>query len=50
VAKKATKRAMNEAMGQIYDGLYQRLGTKERERKIYKMAKRIKKDERHHSS
>jgi hypothetical protein len=28
VAKKTAKRAMSEARGQIYDGLYQRLGTK----------------------
>jgi hypothetical protein len=28
VAKKTAKRAMSEARGQIYDELYQRLGTK----------------------
>jgi hypothetical protein len=39
VAKKTTKRAMSEVRGQMYDGLYQRLGTKEREKDIYRMAK-----------
>jgi hypothetical protein len=29
VAKKTAKRAVSEARGQMYDGLYQRLGTKE---------------------
>jgi hypothetical protein len=29
VAKKTAKRAVSEAMDQMYDGLYQRLGTKE---------------------
>jgi hypothetical protein len=29
VAKKTTKRAVSEARGQMYHGLYQRLGTKE---------------------
>jgi hypothetical protein len=31
VIKKTTKRAVSEVRGQIYDGLYQRLGTKKRE-------------------
>jgi hypothetical protein len=39
VAKKTAKRAVSEARGQIYDGLYQRLGTKEGEKDIYRMAK-----------
>jgi hypothetical protein len=32
VAKKTTKRAVSEARGQMYDGLYHRLGTKEGEK------------------
>jgi hypothetical protein len=39
VTKKTTKRAVSEARGQIYDGLYQRLGTKEGEKDIYRIAK-----------
>jgi hypothetical protein len=39
VAKKTTKRAVSEARGQIYDGLYQQLGTKEWEKDIYRMVK-----------
>jgi hypothetical protein len=39
VAKKTAKRAVNEARGQMYDGLYQQLGTKEWENDIYRMAK-----------
>jgi hypothetical protein len=39
VAKKTTKQAVSEARGQMYDGLYQRLGTKEWEKDIYRMAK-----------
>jgi hypothetical protein len=39
VAKKTVKRTVSEAMGQMYDGLYQRLGTKEGEKDIYRMAK-----------
>jgi hypothetical protein len=39
VAKKTAKRTVSEARGQMYDELYQRLGTKERE-DIYRMAKR----------
>jgi hypothetical protein len=39
VAKKTTKRAVSEARGQMYDGLYQRLGTKEGEKDIYRMTK-----------
>jgi hypothetical protein len=38
VAKNA-KRAVSEARGHMYDGLYQRLGTKEGEKDIYRMAK-----------
>jgi hypothetical protein len=32
-------RAVSEAMGRMYDGLYQRLGKKEQEKDIYRMAK-----------
>jgi hypothetical protein len=39
VAKKTVKRTVSEAKGQIYDELYQRLGTKEGENDIYRMAK-----------
>jgi hypothetical protein len=39
VAKKTTKRAVSEVRGRMYDGLYQRLGTKEGEKDIYRMAK-----------
>jgi hypothetical protein len=40
VAKKTVKRAVSEARGPMYDGLYQRLGMKEGEKDIYMMAKR----------
>jgi hypothetical protein len=39
VAKKTAKRAVSEVRGQMYDGLYQRLGTKEGENDIYRMVK-----------
>jgi hypothetical protein len=39
VAKKTAKRVVSEASGQMYDGLYQRLGTKEGEKGIYRMTK-----------
>jgi hypothetical protein len=39
VPKKTAKRAVSEARGQMYDRLYQRLGTKEGEKDIYRMAK-----------
>jgi hypothetical protein len=39
VAKKTTKRIVSEARGQMYDGLYQRLGTKEGEKDINSMTK-----------
>jgi hypothetical protein len=39
VAKKTAKRTVSEARGQIYDGLYQRLSTKEGEKDIYRMTK-----------
>jgi hypothetical protein len=39
VVKKTTKRAVSEASGQMYDRLYQRLGTNEWEKDIYRMAK-----------
>jgi hypothetical protein len=37
--KKTAKRVMSEARNQMYDGLYQWLGTKEGEKDIYRMAK-----------
>jgi hypothetical protein len=40
VAKKIAKQTLSEVRGQMYDGLYQRLGTKEGEKDIYRMAKR----------
>jgi hypothetical protein len=42
VTKKTAKRAVSEARGQMYDGLYQRLGTKEGEKDIYRMVKNRK--------
>jgi hypothetical protein len=39
VAKKTAKRAVSEVRDQMYDGLYQRLGTKEGEKDIYTMVK-----------
>jgi hypothetical protein len=39
VSKKTVKRAVSEAMGQMYDELHQRLGMKEGEKYIYRMAK-----------
>jgi hypothetical protein len=39
VAKKTAKRVVSEARGWMYDGLYQRLGTKEGEKNIFRMAK-----------
>jgi hypothetical protein len=39
VTKKTAKWTVSEAMGQIYDRLYQRLGMKEGEKDIYTMAK-----------
>jgi hypothetical protein len=39
VAKKTAKRTVSEARGQIYDGLYQRLGAKEGEKDIFRLAK-----------
>jgi hypothetical protein len=39
VAKKTAKRAVSEARSRMYDGLYQRLGTKEWKNDIYRMAK-----------
>jgi hypothetical protein len=39
VSKMTAKRAVSEAMGQMYDGLYQRLGMKEGEKDIYRMVK-----------
>ncbi|GJN09315.1 hypothetical protein PR202_ga27312 [Eleusine coracana subsp. coracana] len=39
IAKTAAKRAVSVAKGQAYDNLYQRLGTKEGEKDIYRMAR-----------
>jgi len=39
LAKKAAKRAVNVAKGKAYDDLYQRLGTKEGEKDIYRMVR-----------
>jgi hypothetical protein len=39
VAKKTVKLAVSEVRDQMYDGLYQRLGTKEGEKDIYRIAK-----------
>jgi hypothetical protein len=39
LTKKTAKRTVSEVKGQMYDGLYQRLGTKEGEKDIYRMAK-----------
>jgi hypothetical protein len=39
VAKRTAKQVVSEAMGQMYDGLYQKLGMKEGEKDIYRMAK-----------
>ena len=36
--KRAAKRAVSVAKGKAYDDLYQRLGTKEEEKDIYRMA------------
>jgi hypothetical protein len=41
VAKKTVKRAVSEATGQMYDGLYQWLGMKEGEKDIYRMMRDI---------
>jgi hypothetical protein len=39
VAKKTAKRAVREVRGQMYDKLYQRLGTKEGKKDIYMIVK-----------
>jgi hypothetical protein len=39
VSKMTAKRVVSEARGQMYDGLYQRLGMKEGEKDIYRMVK-----------
>jgi hypothetical protein len=39
VVKKTVKRTVSETRGQMYDGIYQRMGTKEGEKNIYRMAK-----------
>jgi hypothetical protein len=39
IVKRVAKRAVSIANGQTYDGLYQRLGTKEGEKDIYRMAR-----------
>jgi hypothetical protein len=50
VAKKTVKWAISEARGQMYDGLYQRLGTKEGKNDMYRMTKSREDDEGHHPS
>jgi hypothetical protein len=39
VVKKTIKRAVSKVRGQMYDGLYQQLSTKEGEKEIYRVAK-----------
>ena len=39
LAKKAAKRAVSVAKFKAYDDMYQRLGTKEREKDIYRMTR-----------
>jgi hypothetical protein len=39
LAKRSVKRAVSVAKGQAFDDLYQRLGTKEREKDIYRIAR-----------
>jgi hypothetical protein len=39
VPKKIVKRTTSEVRGRMYDGIYQRLGTKEGEKDIYRMTK-----------
>jgi hypothetical protein len=39
VVKNTVKRAVSKTRGQMYDRLYQRLGTKVGEKDIYRMAK-----------
>jgi hypothetical protein len=39
VVKKTAKRAVSEVRGRMYDGLYQRLSTKEWEKNMYRIAK-----------
>jgi hypothetical protein len=39
ISKMVAKRAVSVAKGQAYDGLYQRLGTKEGEKDIYRMTR-----------
>jgi hypothetical protein len=46
VVKKIVKRAVSEPRSQMYDGLYKRLGTKEWEKDIYRMAKSIERKTR----
>jgi hypothetical protein len=50
VAKKTVKWVISEARGQMYDGLYQRLGTKEGKNDMYRMTKSREDDEGHHPS
>jgi hypothetical protein len=39
VTKKTINQVVSEARGQMYDGLYQRLDTKEGKKDMYRMAK-----------
>jgi hypothetical protein len=50
VAKKTINQVVSEVRGQIYDGLYQRLDTKEGKKDMYRMAKSRERDEVHHLS
>jgi hypothetical protein len=50
VAKKTAKRAVSEARGRMYDGLYQRLDTKKGEKDIYRMVKSRERKTRDHPS
>jgi protein involved in sex pheromone biosynthesis len=50
MTKKTAKRMVSKARGEIDDGLYQRLGTNEWERGIYRMAKNSERGRRRTSS
>jgi hypothetical protein len=50
VTKKTINQVVSEARGQMYDGLYERLGTKEGKKDMYRMAKSRERDEVHHLS
>jgi hypothetical protein len=48
VVKKTANRMVSEVREQMYDGLYQRLDTKEGEKDIYRIAKSREEDKGHH--